>query len=475
MILGRKTGGNCYIFSLNDLLKFCEHVTIILLMNGESELYFLREEESMKQLKNLWKVLFCCVILALAVPAGVQRAEAASALSKPTMSKVANTKTGVKVTWKKVSKATGYIVYRKTGSGSYKRIAKVKSGSTVSYTDTTAVSGKTYTYTVIAYNSNGKSGHKAGLKITYLSKPTISKITLGDGSATVKWKSVSGATKYKIYRKTASGSYKLLKTVSSSKKSYKDTTVAPLTKYTYKVVAIKGSYKSVGATKSCTTELGSAVTMASVVGTSSSAAYYAIESDVTLTGSGGGYHAKLVIGTGSAAVSFGIQFDNYAVSPYTGKAAFLVENVMSNASGGQTYTRFAYDSSKYASTGTTYHLMITVSQKGVVNVYVNYVLVGTVTNSNLAGQTLYCWLEGSARKNGDSVKAVFSNIQIAEKGAIVASPMVSYVRKATGISTNAAVNVAPSSITISGTLSGLTSSQDWDSAYDSCSGYVRFY
>jgi len=429
----------------------------------------------MKFLKNLWKVLFYCMVLALAVPAGAQRVEAASKPSKPTLSKVANTKTGVKVTWKKVSKATGYYVYRKTGSGSYKKIATVTSGSTVTYTDTTAVSGTTYTYTVRAYNSSGKSGYRTGLKIKYLSRPSISKITVGDGYATVKWKAVTGASKYKIYRKTASGSYKLIKMVSSSKKSYKDTTVAPLTKYTYKVVAVKGSYKSVGATKTCTTALGSGVTMASVVGTSGTAAYYAIESDVTLTGSGGGYHAKLVIGTGSAAVSFGIQFDNYAVSPYTGKAAFLVENVLSNTSGGQTYTRFSYNSSQYASTGTTYHLMITVSKKGVVNVYVNYVLVGTVTNANLANQTLYCWIEGSARKNGDSVKAVFSNISIAEKGSIVESPMVSYIRKATGISTNTSVNATPTSITVSGTLSGLTSSQDWDSAYDSCSGYVRFY
>ncbi|MCC8066275.1 MAG: fibronectin type III domain-containing protein [Clostridiales bacterium] len=429
----------------------------------------------MKYLKNLCKILLFCMTLVLTVPAGMQTAEAASSLAKPVLSKVVNKKTGVKFTWKKVSKATGYIVYRKTGSGSYEELATIESGSTVSYTDTSVESGETYTYTVRAYNSDGKSGRRTGLTITYLAKPTLSKLTVADDSVTVKWKAVSGAGKYKVYRKSGSGSYKLLKTLSKSKKSYTDTSISPSTKYTYKVVAVKGSYTSVGATKKCTTSIGSGVTLSSVAGTSSTAAYYAIESDITLSGTGGGYHAKLVIGTGAAAVSFGIQFDNYAVSPYTGHAAFLVENVMSNAAGGQTYTRFDYDSSKYASTDTTYHLMITVSQKGVVNVYVNYEKVGSVTNTNLANQTLYCWIEGSARKNGDSVKAVFSNIQIAQQGVINEAPTVSYVRKATGISTNAAVNASPSTITIKGTLSGLTSSQDWDSAYDSCSGYVRFY
>ena len=64
---------------------------------------------------------------------------------------------------------------------------------------------------------------------------------------------------------------------------------------------------------------------------------YAIQADVTLSGSGSGYHAKLLVCTATAATSFGIQFDKHAAAPYTGKAAFMYENIMSNHPGGQKY------------------------------------------------------------------------------------------------------------------------------------------
>lgn len=50
---------------------------------------------------------------------------------------------------------------------------------------------------------------------------------------------------------------------------------------------------------------------------------YAIEADISLKGSGSGYHAKLVMGTAVSAVSFGIQYDSCAVAPYTGKTMAL--------------------------------------------------------------------------------------------------------------------------------------------------------
>lgn len=56
-----------------------------------------------------------------------------------------------------------------------------------------------------------------------------------------------------------------------------------------------------------------------------------IEADITLKGSGSGYHAKLVLVTPTSAVSYGIQFDKHAVAPYTNRAVTLIENVKSNA------------------------------------------------------------------------------------------------------------------------------------------------
>ena len=73
----------------------------------------------------------------------------------------------MKLTWKKVTGADAYIVYRKTGSGEWVKLKTIEGGSKVSYTDKTAKKGKTYTYTVAAskYDTYKSSYDKTGLKI----------------------------------------------------------------------------------------------------------------------------------------------------------------------------------------------------------------------------------------------------------------------------------------------------------------------
>lgn len=59
---------------------------------------------------------------------------------------------GLKIKWSKVPGATEYKIYRATSkNGKYKNIATVEGGSTLTYTDVTATSGKTYYYKVQAY------------------------------------------------------------------------------------------------------------------------------------------------------------------------------------------------------------------------------------------------------------------------------------------------------------------------------------
>ncbi len=200
----------------------------------------------------------------------------------------------------------------------------------------------------------------------------------------------------------------------------------------------------------------------------------AISANVALSGSGTGYHAKLVIGTADAAVSFGLQYDEYAISPYAGCTAFLVENVLSDAE--QQYTRFAYDESVYALQYAPYNLTLAVSANtGKVCVYVFDQLVGTVNNPNLVGKQLYAWVEGAARVRGDSVTAEFGKVRVLENGEINNHPQVSFVQMADGIYTDIAVNSQPTSILVSGKLLSLDPGYDWDSAPTSVNGYVRFY
>lgn len=66
-------------------------------------------------------------------------------------------KKSVKLTWKKVSKATGYEVYRKSSKkGSYKKITTIKKGTTVKYTNKKLKKHKKYTYKVRAYRTVNK-------------------------------------------------------------------------------------------------------------------------------------------------------------------------------------------------------------------------------------------------------------------------------------------------------------------------------
>ena len=86
-------------------------------------------------------------------------------ISAPKPSSVKSSKSGVTFKWGKVSGVSGYYVYRKTGTGSYKKIATVKGYKKVSYLDKSAKKGKTYTYMVKAYSGSTTSAYRKGLKI----------------------------------------------------------------------------------------------------------------------------------------------------------------------------------------------------------------------------------------------------------------------------------------------------------------------
>ena len=158
-------------------------------------------------------------------------------LAKVTTEGAENTDDGVKVTWTTVSKATGYKVYRKTGSGSYKKIATVKGATKSYYTDKTAKSGAKYTYKVVAYSGDYTSYYTEHSHYC-LSTPKLSSAKSSSKGVTAKWEAVTGASGYYVYRKEGSGKYKKLATVKGgTKKSYLDTKAKKGKTYTYKVKA----------------------------------------------------------------------------------------------------------------------------------------------------------------------------------------------------------------------------------------------
>lgn len=78
----------------------------------------------------------------------------ATSTTQPKITSAKSTGKGkIKLTWKKVSNATAYMVYRKT-SGS-KKWTRVKTTKNTSFTNTGLKSGRKYTYKVISYKQSG--------------------------------------------------------------------------------------------------------------------------------------------------------------------------------------------------------------------------------------------------------------------------------------------------------------------------------
>lgn len=168
-------------------------------------------------------------------------------VSAPKLSSAKNTSKGVSVKWNKVSGANGYYVYRKTSSGSFTKIATVKSGSTLSYTDTKAKSGTTYSYTVKAYAGDSVSAYNTkGVSVKYLSVPRLSSVKNKMKGIVLNWNKVSGAKGYYVYRKM-SGDDKWTKIATlkdGSTLTYTDKNAKPGKKYYYTVRAYSGDYSS---------------------------------------------------------------------------------------------------------------------------------------------------------------------------------------------------------------------------------------
>jgi fibronectin type 3 domain-containing protein len=163
----------------------------------------------------------------------------------PKLSSVANSATGVTVKWKASEGATKYRVYRKTDSTSWKKIGDTTS---TSYTDTTAESGTTYYYTVRSLASDGvnfnSSYDTTGLKILCIAANDLSSVANSATGVTVKWKASEGVTKYRVYRKTASGSWTKVGDTTST--SYTDTKAKSGTTYYYTVRCLDSDGKVVG-------------------------------------------------------------------------------------------------------------------------------------------------------------------------------------------------------------------------------------
>ena len=162
-------------------------------------------------------------------------------LVNPYSIKATNSNLGVTVTWGRVNGAASYYVFRRAaGQTSWTRVATV---AATSFVDKNVVNGTYYKYTVRAVSGSTLSYFYDGSLTKYVAAPKVSRLTPSANSVTVYWNAISGATGYRVYRRSAGQtSWTYLATVNTT--SYVDTKVVKNNYYRYTVRAQSGNYMS---------------------------------------------------------------------------------------------------------------------------------------------------------------------------------------------------------------------------------------
>ena len=154
-----------------------------------------------------------------------------------------------KLSWKAVSGATKYWIYRSTDGKEFKYF---DSTTKTSYTNSGAASGTKYYYRVKAVAVvNGKNVTSANSStkslLTSLAKPSVS-ITTSNGKPKITWKAVTGADKYYVYRSTDGKTFSYWD--STTKTTYINSGAKKNTKYYYKVKAVCASNSNANSAQS---------------------------------------------------------------------------------------------------------------------------------------------------------------------------------------------------------------------------------
>jgi len=149
----------------------------------------------------------------------------------------------VRVAWKAVAGAEGYMVYRAAGaSGPYTLLRSVDS-STLYFNSKSLTAGQTYYYKVQAYKTVNGSRIYGALSAAASGRPvpaapSVTAVSTGLSSVKVTWQAVAGADGYVVYRAAkAGGPYTALKMTAAT--SFNSVSLATGRVYYYRVQAYK--------------------------------------------------------------------------------------------------------------------------------------------------------------------------------------------------------------------------------------------
>ncbi len=164
-------------------------------------------------------------------------------VATPSIKGVTQGTNGIKVNWSKVNKADSYSVYRKNEQNKWVKIHTTKNNSTLSFTDKNVVSGKSYTYTVVAWYKKSKSGYESnGVTASYFSTPKITSLrSYKCKNAVVIWNKIGGAKTYNVHRKEVGGKWNIIAVLNGNINSYTDNTVKVGKEYVYVISAVSNA------------------------------------------------------------------------------------------------------------------------------------------------------------------------------------------------------------------------------------------
>ncbi len=107
----------------------------------------------------------------------------------------------LQISWGKVSGADEYFVYRKTGSGDWKKIGSASSKNAY-YNDKNVKNNTVYKYAVVTHDGKGLSTmDKNGFAAEYMAAPTGFSLKNAYNKIYFYWDKVKGAKEYVVYRK----------------------------------------------------------------------------------------------------------------------------------------------------------------------------------------------------------------------------------------------------------------------------------
>ncbi len=152
-----------------------------------------------------------------------------------------NNTSGILFKWNKVAGATSYRVYRKLASDRYWTFMGYTTKTY--YPDYETENNNTYVYTVRAVCHGHFSDYvREGVKIARIDSPVLVSAKSGRDGITVVWEGVEGATRYNVYRKTSTTTWKMIGKVTDMKSTaYLDKSAKKGVTYTYTIRAVKGS------------------------------------------------------------------------------------------------------------------------------------------------------------------------------------------------------------------------------------------